>query len=76
MANLPHLLTDTGPFITLAAADALDYLLIPQINSADAVYQRAEDAGRAATRRRALTEEHEAAMTAITSILQVAKAQP
>ena len=49
-----------------------------RINSADAVYQRAEDAGRAATRRRALSDEHEAALAAVTYLMQTqaTKAQP
>jgi hypothetical protein len=46
-----------------------------RINSAEAVYQRAEDAGRLATRRRALTEQHEAAMAAVASIMKTSDAR-
>jgi hypothetical protein len=61
---------DRDRMISITIRDFLEGLEEAQrINSADDIYRRAEDAGRLASRRTALTGQHETAIAAVKSLL-------
>lgn len=70
---------DRGRIEVISTHDFLSVLEEAQlINSADAVYERAEDAGRFASRRQSAKDRHDAALAALTAVMQAqaSKAMP
>ncbi len=62
---------DRDRIISITTLDFLTLLEQEQlINSADEVYRTVEDAGRAASRRRALQDQHKAAVAAVERVMQ------
>lgn len=61
----------TAKMIPITTRDLLEGIESAQrINSADEVYRRAEDAGRLASRRAALADQHERARAAVDRLLR------